>query len=319
MNQFPQIQTKYAEFANVNISGLINAIGALPDYWAINSRGTREFRSETELYHAKRENRLGVNAAILYLYLHILGPKKDGKVTLLLDEAAKYTGRSKRTVSNNLLSLQNKGYICIAPGALDDIYTIYITHYKYNEFVKQDIRLGFIVLSKSTLDSLVKVKDINTFRFAIRGLLNQVPGKQNNGLCNGCTYKEIKTLFPGYMLKSKVLDLMQSKVIKQLFNISASESLKYFKIKANEMCDALTLKQQQLVKHIETVKEIFKSLNLKYETNTFKLSKTELRDTGYLLFQYSVNDIKQAAARLFVNYTRKTVRSVPALLRSLII
>lgn len=319
MNQFTPIQIKYTEFANVNISGLINAIGALPDYWTLNNRGHREFRSESELYCTNKSDKLGVNAGILYLYLHILGPQKDGKVTLFLDDAVNYTHRSKRTVSNNLKTLQRKGYIYITPGALDDTYTIYITHYKYNAFAKSDSRYGYIVLSKDTLDSIVEIKDINTFRFAVRGLLNQVPGKQNSGMCDGCTYKEIKTMFPGYILKTKVLDLMQNKSIKQLFNISASESLKYFKIRPKTICDALALKKKRLSVHITAVKKIFSSMNLKYTNNIFKLSDSEIRDVGYLLFQYSTNEIKQAANRMFANYTRPEVKSVPALIRTLII
>ena len=318
MNQFTTIPINYTDFANVNISGLINAIGALPDYWFINKRGQREFRSEQTLYSTNKKDKLGVNAIILYLYLHILGPQKDGKITLFLDDALKYTNRSRRTLLNNLTTLQNKGYVHILPGVLEDTYTIYITHYKYNAFAKSDSRYGYIVMSKDTLDSLIEIKDINTLRFAVRGLLNQVPGKQNNGICDGCTYKEIKTLFPGYVLKKTIINLMQDTVVKKLFKISASESLKYFKIHANAVCDALTLKKKRLAANMDIAKTIFKSMNLKYINNTYKLSNSELRDIGYLLFQYSANSIKQDVSRMFANYTRTEVNSVPALIRTLI-
>lgn len=319
MQNFKLLKTEYVSYANVSISGLLNAVGVQPDRWAINTRGTRVFLSESNIYNADRTKMLNANCGLLYLYLHMLGPNAYSKVTLVLEEASRCLKRSQRTVYNNLCILRRKGYINFIEGALDGTYDIFIEYYDDNKFAGKEPGKGFIVVSKDVFDKLICIRDVNTFRFAIRGLLNQVPGKQSNGLNTGCTIKEIKPFFPSYASKKFILNVMGSEAITNIFNISASKSLNYFKVSIKGVYDALTLKRKKLLDVEQEIKRTFDSMNAKYPQNKFLPTQQELRDLSKISLQKPITGIKQAIGKLFANYTRQTVKNMPALVRTLII
>lgn len=313
MNQELKImKPRYSSSVNVNMKSLINAIGHQRIHYNITSGGRPELIDESEIFGS--ESILHTNSLLLYLYLHFLGPSSDATVLLDVQEASDFLGKTTRTIINNLKLLRKKGYINFEPGLLDGTYDVFLEYYSDNGLKKSQGGSGYIVLDRKVMDKLITFKKINPLRFAIRTLLNNVPGKQNFGMSTGCTMKELRYIFPTYTQRHDVLDILKDKTINELFSIRFGRTMNYLKVRVVDLYDSSAIRLKQLSDTRKKLKELFMSFNLKYPDNNFNPSNEELKNISNITLNYPYSSLKRAIERLYIYRKRSDIKNLPAYL-----
>lgn len=306
------IKPRYSSSVNVNTKALVNAIGHQRIHYNITAGGRPELIDESEIFGS--ESILHTNSLLLYLYLHFLSPSSDATVLMDVQEAANFLGKTTRTIINNLKLLRKKGYINFEPGLLDGTYDVFIEYYSDNGMKKTQGGSGYIVLDRKVMDKLITFKTINPLRFAIRALLNNVPGKQNFGMSTGCTMKELRCIFPTYTQRHDVLTILKDKTINELFSIRFGRTLNYLKIRVVDLYDSTAIRLKQLADTRKKLKELFTSLDLKYPDNKFNPSSEEIKNISNITLNYPYATLTRAIERLY-NYRRRSdIKNLPGYL-----
>lgn len=307
------LSNKLASYANVNIKALVNAVGHRPTH-KLTVNGKIVYINEKNAFGS--EAILKRNALLLYIYLHFLKPDDNAHVLLDLTAAAKELQLSKRTILHNLSLLNKKNYIRYCEGLLEDTYDIHLEYYNLNGLEAKQGGRGYLVMSLANLKQLTSLKSINQTRFVLRGFLNEVPGKQNMRMENGCNINMLRQMFPSYTQLKDIFNILSDKMINTIFDIGVAESRKYVKIKLKTN-SAEKQRNEQLNKTIKNITMHFKSMNAKYPDNTFNPSSKEITDIAKITYKYPVELVKQAIQRVYLQYNKDNVSNLPALTRSI--
>lgn len=315
MQELDYIIPQYADFANISIKALVNAIGKRANYAIENADGTRTYINETNAFGTGEK--LYGNAILLYMYLHFLGPNDNAHVLLDITEASGYLNLSTRTIKNNLNILRRKGYINYVNGVLYGTYDIFIEYYSENSLNAASGGRGYISVKGDTFRKLITIQKTNKLRFAIRGLLNSIPGKQNMGLASGCAIKDLMHIFPSYTKRKDVFAFFTDTDIKDLFSIKVSHSLSYCKIIVKASFDSCSLKVKHLEDAKKKVKDLFRSLEIKHKNNQFKPTSKEINDISKISLRIPLAQVETAIRKLYYAYSRDTIKNLPGLIRVL--
>lgn len=307
-----QINTNYSKIANISIKAIVNAIGKQPNYAKQNTNGTLTYVNESNAFGAGEK--LTRNAILTYSYLHFLNPNSNAHVLLDEAEAMSFLGLSKRTLRNNLGVLERRNYIRFVEGILDGTYDIYIEYYEENGLKASESGRGYLALPFTTFKSLLNLKTLNKLRFALRSLIDTVPGKQQIGLHDGCTLTSLLRCFPSYTRKKDLLNLFADQTLNKLLDIKVSVSYKYCTVRLKNPVDP----KAELVENTKRkLSSLFTSLNLKHPENQFVPTAKELLDISKIAFRQPMQAIEAAIRKLYYNYSRDTVKNLPALIRTL--
>lgn len=315
MQELDYIIPQYVNFANINIKALVNAVGKQSNYTIENADGTISYINELNAFGIGEK--LHANSLLLYIYLHFLGPNNNAHVLLDIVEASNFLNMSVRTLRNNLRILRRKGYINYINGILDDTYDIFIEYYQENNLNAISGGRGYISMTKNTFISLIAIHGTNKLRFAIRALLNDVPGKQNMGFSSGCSMKDLKRIFPSYTKKKEILNILSDTNIKRLFDIKVSRSMSYCQVIVKDNFSSHALKDELLKTAHQKIKQTFQSLEIKHQHNQFNPTAKELNDICKISLRTPLKQIETAIHKLYYNYSRATVKNLPGLIRVL--
>lgn len=307
--------TDYPKTANISITSLVNAIGKQPQYSVEHTDGSRCYVNETNAFGSGEK--LKTNAILLYIYIHFLSPDQNARARIDLSEASDYLSMSKRTLLNNLRILVHRGYICCVEGILEGTYDILIESYHTNGYTAKNGGRGYLTITAETFAHILTIRHINELRFAIRGLLNSVPGKQNCGLANGCSFRVIKGFFPTYTKRKDILEIMSSTNLNSLFDISLAKSLKYCTVKVRNDFDAHMLKNKIVADAQPKILKRFESLNAKHPDNQFNPTASELKDICNICLREPLERVLSAITRIYYSHTRSDISNLPAYIRTL--
>lgn len=307
--------TDYSKTASISITSLVNAIGKRPQYSVEREDGSRCYVNEKNAFGSGEK--LKTNAILLYIYIHFLSPDQNARTRIDLFEASDYLSMPKRTLLNNLRILVRRGYICCVEGVLEGTYDILIESYSANGDTAKNGGRGYLTMTTETFAQIRTIRRINELRFAIRGLLNSVPGKQNCGLANGCPFSVLKGFFPTYTKRKDILEIMSSTKLNSLFDISLAKSMKYCAVKVRDDFDARMLKNKIVADVQPKILKRFESLNAKYPDNQFNPTASELKDICNICLREPLERVLSAIARIYYSHTRSEIKNLPAYIRTL--
>lgn len=309
------IKPNYANSANVSIAALVNASGRQANYSCENTDGSRSYINETNAFGMG--NKLKFNSIILYMYLHFLGPNENAHVLLDIEEAARYLNIPRRTILNNLNILYHNEYIAYTSGIVEGTYDIFLEYYSSNGLKSSESGRGYLTISQKLFLNLLKLRNTNMLRLAIRSCLNAVPGKQNMGMETGCNIRDLKRLFPSYVKRKDIFTMLSNKLIQNILDVKVAVSKKYCTIKVKHDFDPTTQRNMIVTNARNRISVLFESLNLKHEDNKFLPTAKELLDISKIALRVPLKSIETAIRKLYYNYTRTDVKNLPALIRTL--
>ncbi len=310
------IKPRLATSVNVNIRALVKAVGIRPNYTEYNY-DTKSIKYINEKNAFGDGIALNKNAILLYMYLHFLNVNANAHAVLDIYEASKYLSISERTVIHNMKILNHKGYLRFCEGDLSGTYHIFIDYYADNNLPASRGGSGFITLTRNIFDKLRTLRTINALRFAIRGLMDQFPGKQNVGTSTGCDLSKLKTVFPSYTQVKDIYKILSNSTIKEMFDIAIAASGKYIKINATKSFDPRKERQELIAKSEKKIREFFDSMNLKYPDDQIHPSKKEFHDIGKIALRIPLDNITMAIKQVYVNNNGTPIRNLPAYIRTL--
>lgn len=315
MSSISLIKPRLSSSVNISIEALVKAVGMRPNCVDV---------IDNKIVYINEHNAFGCestlnrNALLLYMYLHFLDVNSEAHCVLDLYQAHKYLDLPERTILNNLRILSRKDYICFCPGVLDGTYDIFINYYTTKALPAKAGGKGFIVLSKILLDKIKKLPGINELRFAVRGFMNKIPGKQNMKLSDGCNMSKLKTMFPTYTQVKDIIKVMSNDVINSIFKINRSESSKYFKIRLLETYDAYAEKRKQFAKTEKQIRDYFGILNSEFAPKAVTINPTDrqFKDMSKISSTCSIDSIKLAIKQIFTNFEFiSPIHNLPGLVR----
>ena len=213
--------------------------------------------------------------------------------------------------------LNRKGYLRFCEGDLSGTYHIFIDFYTDNNLPASRGGSGFITLTRNIFDKLRTLKTINALRFAIRGLMDQFPGKQNVGTSTGCDLSKLKTVFPSYTQVKDIYKILSNSTIKEMFDIAIAASGKYIKINATKSFDPRKERQELIAKSEKKIREFFDSMNLKYPDDQIHPNNKEFHDIGKIALRIPLDSITMAIKQVYVNNNGTPIRNLPAYIRTL--
>ena len=309
------IKQNYALSVNVSIAALVNASGRQDNYVRENINGSKTYINETNAFGSGE--RLKFNSIILYIYLHFLGPNQNAHVLIDIDEASRYLSISKRTILNNLNILYRKEYIAFTEGILEGTYDVFLEYYSDNGVKASNSGRGYLAISQEIFQNLLKLRNTNMLRLALRSCLSTIPGKQNIGMETGCTLSSIKRLFPSYVKRKDIFEMFSNKLIQRILDIKVALSKKYCTIKVKTSYNPTNKRNSIITDAQSKLSSLFESLNLKHPYNQFKPDGKEMVDISKIALRVPLKSIETAIRKLYYNYTRAEVKNLPALIRTL--
>ena len=310
------IKPRLATSVNVNIRALVKAVGIRPNYkeYDSNKKIIRYINEKNAFGEGIALNR---NAIFLYIYLHFLNVNSNAHTVLDIYEASQYLSIPKRTILYNMRVLNQKGYIRFCEGDLAGTYHIFIDYYADNSLSASNGGSGFIIITKSIFDKLRTLKTINSLRFAIRGLMNELPGKQNMGTKTGCNFDKLKTMFPSYIQLKEIYRILTNSTIKAMFDIAIAPSGKYIRIDASKTIDPRKERQKIYATAEKEIRGFFDSMNLKHTDNQIHPNDKEFRDISKIALRVPMEYITAAVNQIFANQNGTPIRNLPAYIRTL--
>lgn len=302
--------------ALINIKELACSLKVAPSYKIArknnNNQIVYDYINERQYYGNRPQ--LNANAIYLYLYLHFLN-NSDGKVFLVVKDAADYLHIHTKSIIRNLKTLCEKGYILYEKS--DEGYDVIINRYdEINKPVQEGGR-GYLTMSVNTFDELLnssRAADINELRLQLRSLLFSSSMIKKDILGN-ITFKTLKKFFPSYV---KIKNLKHMLVTDQTTNIcSVTLFPNACRIKLKDQFNPVIQKQSQLDDFRVEIERKFKQLNRKYKRNLLDFNAQVISDIANISLRFPKEIILMAVETLFEKYAYKNISSIGALTRTL--
>lgn len=298
-----------------------------------------------KIYHNEK-NRFGyqptlkTNAIKLFLAYHFLNVDSIGFIkNVNLQELANKLNCDIKTVNNNNAILQDYGYIHFTK-VDTNLINVYLPEYE-NYFKPASARgRGFLVMSKTVFEEVLKINSINELRITLRELMefDSLNNKKTDSIEK--SYGEMKRVLPAYC-KRNIIQKASNKL--SMFVTEIKDNLIKFTIKPEY--DAKKQKEQQLAYYEQEITSfsqefaqdvaeintnIYNSKDSKFanfftepETVEYRcwfFTALEIADLAALCLQYSYDIVIKALQSIYKTYKLKgtPIKNLGGLTRTVI-
>lgn len=209
-------------------------------------------------------------------------------------ELAEYLGCTLRTFKNNNKRLQELGLVYYSECG-SDLFSIKIVGYENNHLTAEQGGKGYVQMSKSFMEALVSMDNVNVMRLAIRSLLkfdSDVSVKQQD-VCH-YSYNDISLSMPSNINHKKIIDELMAKT-SHIFTIFKSDHFISIHLKDEyngkiQKVEKETFFKEQLEEHIETLNEDLA------ESEEITITQKDETDLIQLSMEYGLNYVIEALA-----------------------
>lgn len=235
-------------------------------------------------------------------------------------ELAEHLGCTVRTIKNNNKELQRLGLIAFSEyGA--DLFSVEIKEYEKNHLTKEQGGTGYVQMTKSFMEAIVSMDNVNVMRLAIRALLkydNEVEMEKKD-VCL-YSYNDIKRFMPSNINHKKIIDELMQKTA-SIFTIIASDN--YISIQLKEQYNGKVQKKEKenayTCEIVDYVDEINKEL---VQGDEILLTNKDTADLVQLAMEYGLNHVRMALS-IYAPYiqsksTPDTVQNIGGFIRTVI-
>lgn len=302
----------YAQTASIGKSVLISSLFLQKNHIEYNNCKICYINEKNKYGERKLLKR---NALLLFMLLHFIGPDKNGLVELDIESASEQLCCTERSIKNNLQLLEDHGYIAYNKTFCPGFYSVFILEYKsYFKKANQGGR-GYVVLSKSIFDELLKIKDINTLRLTIRSVFQEITNQKEIRK----SFQELKRYLPGYCTKEKIKKIISTDPFHKLFYTSLKK--RYILIAAKKEFNASSINNSlknecktEILKKITQINAFAKQNNLRFK---FHLTDQQLIDLSNISLRVPILHIIDALDEVYRNYISKNqqIHNIGALVR----
>lgn len=294
------------QFCNVGKAILIRSLGIQKNYKEILSDGHIVYNNEKNYFGY--QPRLKRKSLLLLLYLHFLGPDKQGFICHVdLKKAAETLNCSKQTIKNNLSYLVKYGYIlCSKDGS-----TICLTEYKNYYLDAKHGGRGYFVLSWKCFLELLKVSTIIELRILLRSMLFCDDKKDvGNGTVVKKSYREINRCVRYPLTKKQIRTTLEQN--KMMIVKSGNNDIQI--CTKREFVGKLQ-KKNMIEKNMVQLQFFACDFNSRYHGN-IKFTEAEKYNLSSLMLEYSEKEVYEALETIFLNYSY--IKELGGLVRTVI-
>ena len=301
-----------------------------------------------KIYHNEKNRfgyqpRLKANAIKLFIAYHFLNVNSFGFIQNVdLQELATKLACDIKTIHNNNELLHEYGYISFVKTD-SHLANIYLPDYEnYFKPASQGGR-GFLVMSETVLDEILKITSINELRITLRQLMefDLLKNRTENNVEK--TYKELRRMLPAYCkrniikqvsekLTMFVVDMKDSVIrfcIKDEFNASLQkeEQLKFYEQEITTFAKEFSNDVAEIntsITHYKESKysEFFEDVEPNAgEYRCWLLKLNEISDLASLCLQYSWHTVIKALQSIYKTYKMKNqiIQNLGGLCRTIIL
>lgn len=265
--------------------------------------------------------RLKTNAIKLFLSYHMLEMDNNGIVMNVdLKKQAKILDCDIKTIKNNNRILKDYGYICYTE-IDNNIINLYVP--AYEEYFKPASvgGRGFLVLSKTTFEEILKIESLNELRLTLRQLMEFDILNNKNVDSIEKSYKELRRVLPDYC-KRNIIQKVSSNL--SMFVTEIKDNIVKFVIKPEY--NSKKVKEDTIESYKDDISNFIKEFNndaVLVNNSTFDyndskyadffgkehdwyrvimFNELEIEDLASLCLQYSLNVVIKALSSIYKTY-----------------
>lgn len=282
----------------------------------MNERHKYKIKQKTVVEH----DRLSKYQLLQLITYHFFVDSRGFSSFISTKELAEHLGCTVRTVKNNNKQLQALGLISFSEyGA--DLFSIEIKDYTKNHLTKEQGGTGYVQMTKSFMEAIVSMDNVNVMRLAIRALLkydNEVEVEKNE-VCL-YSYNDIKRFMPSNINHKKIIDELMQKT-SSIFTILASDQ--YISIQLKEEYNGKVQKKEKEITYATEVGDYIEEINREVEQGEeIILTEKDSEDLVQLSMEYGLNHVQKALS-IYLAYiqsksTPDTVHNIGGFIRTVI-
>lgn len=216
---------------------------------------------------------------------------------------SEHLGCTKRTIKNNNKTLQRLGLISFSEyGA--DLFSMEIKGYKENHLTKEQGGTGYVQMSKTFLESIISMDNVNVMRLSIRALL-KYDTEVEVAKKDSCiySYNDIKRFMPSNINHKKIIDELMEKTA-EIFVILTTDT--HISIQLKETHNGKIQKKEKEKLYSESIEKHAQHINEQMDDEELlSFDEKDMSDLVQLSMEYGFKSV-QRALYVYVNHIRNT-------------
>lgn len=288
-------------FKNFSIDKKEQICKTLCTYNQIVEKEKVTYLNENHFYNIKKEDRLEKNRLSKYQMLqlisyHFLGVDSHGRAKYIsTKELAEKLNCTVRTIRENNKILEELGLIFVSSCG-SDLFNVHIIGYEKYHLTKLEGGTGYVQMTKSFIEALFSMENVNAMRLAIRALLryDREVEVEKGDVCF-YSFKDIKSFTPSHINHKKIiLELFDES--KEVFNIQSHSDGLY--IELNEKYNGKIQKDRIAQDYAKEITEVLAEEKL-------IVSPEDVSDLAQLSMEYGESDIVIESIRIYKKYINR--------------
>ena len=286
----------------------------------------KRFKTTTEKVYINEKARYGKRqfvskfGVLALLWLHFRNPDEKGvidKVDVL--DLCHDIGCTRRTAVNVLKDLADYGYIAITKLDVPGYYRVHLCDYTSYFKPASEGGRGYMTISHEMFLKLTELKDINSLRLTIRGILTASEQKRKTGFVEEKSLKEMHYELPAYVTNKKIREILSSDVFTSMFEVYDKKYTISFKLKNDYMQHGMRDKLISDCKEsvLRCVKELAKQAP---KQKPFRLDDYQLKCISEIGVKFPAGYVVDAVKSVFQTYHMNdiAIQDIGALVRTIV-
>ncbi len=287
----------------------------------------KKYRTEVVRVRVNEKHRYGnrmplkKHALNLLLHLHFLNPDSAGLIRRFdADEAAEKLDCARRTVINNLMLLQDRGYISVSRVPIPGRYQVFINGYSDYFLPANRGGRGFVRIPAEFAEMLPKLPDINAIRLALRSYIDSADLENKPTTDKEKSIRSIKQDLPEYVTKKKLGNFLDNRIFRSLFDVSVGKKTAVITARPRFSPSAAvqSIKEEcrsSVTDLIQTLTERTKGM---VHQPVMKLTDQEMTDISNIALRLPIHAVTEAVTHFYETYIQPGLpyRNAGAIIRA---